>query len=127
MKIQQVGLDGKRIAAKRRTVADVSDRVKAFVTYTRASHIDAVLGHEFFVVRQIDSRDGIFRPIAASASGSRKNAERTRQQVARTAHSAFRKQLSDVAARNRLSAQAHLGIIVDLKSHFSTKLAQHLK
>src|SRR3982074_1006328 len=112
MKIQQVRLDGKRIAAKSWTVADGGDRVKAFVAYARAGHIDAVLGNEFFVVRQIDGRDGIFRPISASASGSRKNAERTRQQMPRPADSSIRKQFTDVAARNRLSAQAHLGIIV---------------
>src|SRR5437879_13862115 len=112
MKIQQVGLDGKRIAAKSRTVAYVGDRVKAFVTYTRASHIDAVFGHEFFVVRQIDGRDGIFRPISASPSGSRKNAERTCQQMSRPAHPAFGKQLTNVAARNRLPAQSHPAISV---------------
>src|SRR5205807_617764 len=102
------------------------DRVKAFVTYTRASHIDAVFGHEFFVVRQIDGRDGIFRPISASPSGSRKNAERTCQQMSRPAHPAFGKQLTNVAARNRLPAQSHLEIIVGLKSHLSTKIAQDL-
>src|SRR6266481_7391659 len=100
MKIQQVRLDGKRIAAKSRTVPDVGDRVKAFVAHARAGHIDAILGHEFFVVRQIDGRDSIFRPISASASGSRKNAERTRQQMSRPTDSAFGKQLTDVAARN---------------------------
>ena len=35
MKIQQVGFDGKRIAAKRRTVPDIRDRVKAFVLSRR--------------------------------------------------------------------------------------------
>src|SRR6266446_7598978 len=104
MKIQQVGLDGKRIAAKSRTVADVGDRVKAFVADARAGDIDAVFGNKFLVVRQIDGRDGIFRAISASPSGSRKNAERTRQQMPRPAHTAFGKQIKDVDAGNRLAA-----------------------
>ena len=44
----------------------------------------------------------------------------------RPANSSFGKQLPDVAARNGLAAQAHLGIIVDLKSHFSSQIAEHL-
>src|ERR1039458_6891309 len=126
MEIQQVGLDGKRIAAKGRTVPDVGDRVEAFVADAGASDIDAVSGHEFFIVRQIDRRDGIFRPIAASTAGAGENAERTPQQVACPAHAAFGKQLTDVAARNPLPAQAHLRIIVDLKSHLPAQLAQQL-
>src|SRR5258708_34782386 len=44
----------------------------------------------------------------------------------RRAHPSIRKQLTDMAARNRFSAQAHLGIVVHLKSHLSTKIAQHV-
>src|ERR1019366_10264777 len=98
VKIQQVGLDGKRVAAKSRTVPDVGHRVEALVAHTRSSDVHAILGYEFFIVRQIDRRDGIFRPISASAAGGRENAERTPQQVACPADSAFGKQLTDVAA-----------------------------
>src|SRR5208282_706227 len=106
MKIQQVRLNGKRIGAKGGPVADVRDRVKAFVAHAGAGYVDAVFRHEFFVARQVDGGDGVLRSIAASASGGGKNAERTRQQMPRPAHAAFRKQLTDVAARNRLAAPA---------------------
>src|SRR4029077_10065318 len=72
MKIQQVGLDGKRIAAKSWTVSDVSDRVEAFVFVASADagagHIDAVFGDKFFVARQVDGGYGVLRPVAASSA-----------------------------------------------------------
>src|SRR6202023_3134485 len=126
MEIQQVGLDGKRIAPKSRTVPDVADRVEAFVADARAGHIDAVFRDKLLVAGQVDGGYGVLRSVAASSACRCKNAERTRQQVARPADSAFGKQLADVAARNRLPAQAHLGIVVDLKSHLPAQFAQHL-
>src|SRR5271169_5970470 len=128
MKIQEVSFNGKRISAKSRPVSNVSDRIEALVVIpaanSRARNVDAVLGHELLVMRQIDCRDGIFRTISTSTPGSRENAERTRQQMPRPAYSPFGKQLADVAARNPLPAQSHLGIIMDLKSHFPPKFAQ---
>src|SRR5208282_4720189 len=115
MKIQQVSFNGKRIRAKRGPISNVSDRIETLAVIStadsRTGDVNAILRHEFFIVRQIDRRDGIFRPISASTAGCRENAERTPQQVPRPADSAFRKQLTDVAARNPLPAQAHLGII----------------
>src|ERR1700678_2562239 len=98
MEIQQVGLDGKRIAAKGWAVSDVGDRVEAFVANAGAGDINTVFRDEFFVARQVDGRYGVLRSVAASAAGDGENTERTRQQVSRPAHSAFGKQLSDVAA-----------------------------
>lgn len=44
MEIQQMRLNGKRIAAKSRTVADISHRIETFVADASASDIDAVFG-----------------------------------------------------------------------------------
>src|SRR5208282_1587771 len=68
----------------------------------------------------------VFRSVAASPPRRRKNAERTRQQMPRPAHSSRSQQLSNMAARNILPAQPHLGIIMDLKSHLPAQVAQHL-
>src|SRR5208337_444004 len=116
VEIQQVSFNGKRIGAKRGPVPNVRDRVETLIADAGAGDIDAVFGHEFFVVRQVDSGYGVLRSVAASTAGGRENAEWTRQQMPRPADSAFGKQLSNVAARNPLAAQAHLGIIMDLKS-----------
>src|SRR5208282_5670788 len=103
MEIQQVGLDGKRVAAESRAVPDVGDRVEALILIAAAEagagDIDAVFGDEFFVARQVDSGYGVLRSVAAASAGGGENAERTRQQVACPAHLAFGKQLADVAAK----------------------------
>src|ERR1700686_2259763 len=126
MKIQQVRFDRKRVAAKRWTIPNIRDRVKALFAHPRARDINAILRNQLFVAGQINCRHGVLRSIAAPASGSRKNAERTRQQMPRPAYPALRKQLANLAAGDALPTQAHLGIIVDRKSHLSAQLAQQM-
>src|ERR1700722_13230315 len=124
MKIQQMRLDRKRIGPESRPLANIRHGVKAFVTDASARDVHAVLGHEFFVARQIDCRHGVLRPIAAPAPRSGENAEWPRQQMTRSAYLAFRQQLANVAARNVFSPQAHLGIVVYFEAHFFTEFAQ---
>src|SRR5580693_4314469 len=119
-----MSFDGERIGAERGPVPNIRDRIKALAANAGAGNINAVFGHEVFIMRQIDRWHGIFRPISASPSSGGENAERTPQQVACPAHSACRKQSSDVAARYGFPAQSHLGIAVHLKSHLAAKLAQ---
>ena len=61
MKIQQVGLNGERICSERRTIAHVGDGIKTLGPDARPGDIDAVLGHEFFIARQIDGGNGVLR------------------------------------------------------------------
>src|SRR5271157_5217758 len=102
MKIQQVSFNGKRFRAKRWTVSHIRDRVETFIAHAGPRDIHAVLRHEFFIARQINRGHSVFRPVPASPPRSRKNAERTRQQMPRPANSSRSKQLSNMAARNVL-------------------------
>ena len=107
----------KRIGAERRTIADVGDGIEALAAHPGARDVDAVFRDQFVVARQVDGGHGVFRSVAASAARGRENAERTCQQMTRTADTAFAQKLTDVAAGNRLAAQAHLRVVVDFKSH----------
>jgi len=62
MKVQQVGLDGKRICAKGRPIAHVGHRIKTLCTYTRACDIDAILRHKFFVAPRLIVGTVYFEP-----------------------------------------------------------------
>src|SRR5208282_997403 len=112
MKIQQVSFDGKRVGAKRRPVSHVGDRIKTLRAITAADSctrdVHAVFRSKLFIVRQINSRDRIFRAVTAPPSGGGENAERTSQQMPRPADPAGGKQFADMAARNPLAAQPHL-------------------
>ena len=74
---------------------------KSFFADTRAGNVDAILGNEFFVARQVDGGDGVFCAITASAAGGGKNAEGAAEQVARAAGAAFGEQFADVADETR--------------------------
>src|ERR1022692_615063 len=95
MKVQQVSFNGKRIGSESWTVPDVRDRIETFVAHARASDIDTIFRNKFLVSSQVNRRHSIFRTITAPASGSRQNAEGTRQQMPRAAHASGGKQLPD--------------------------------
>src|SRR5258708_2327705 len=86
MEVQQVGLDGERVCAKRWPIAYVGNGVEAFIAYARPCDVNAIFGNKLLVASQVDGRYGIFRAIAASASGRPQNTERARQQMPRPAH-----------------------------------------
>src|SRR5262249_15502556 len=85
MKIQQVRLDGERICSEGRPVADIRDRLEAFLAYTAARDINAIFRNELFVAIQIDRRYSVLAAIAATAAGSREDCEGSPQKVTRSA------------------------------------------
>src|SRR5258708_177074 len=86
MEVQQVRLDGKRLRAERRTIANIGHGLKALASNARPCDVNAVFGNKLLVASQVDGRYGIFRAIAASASGRPQNTERARQQMPRPPH-----------------------------------------
>src|SRR5271166_705086 len=83
VKIQQVGFYGKRIGPKGWPLSHVRDRIEALdfmaAADPRPCDVYAILRNQFFIVRQIDSGDRIFRPISAAPAGSGEKTERTPQ------------------------------------------------
>src|ERR1700723_4125841 len=102
MKVQQVALNCKRICPKRRTVAHIRHRFKELGAHACPGDVNPILRYEFFIARQIDSRNRVLRSIATSWARRPQNAERTRQQGTRPANPSFAKQFSDMTAGNRL-------------------------
>src|SRR5271169_3661674 len=60
VKVQQVGLDRKRLRTEGRTIAHVRDGIKALVAYARPGDVYPVLRHKFFITREIDGRYRVF-------------------------------------------------------------------
>src|SRR5450432_3824166 len=125
MEIQQVRLDGEQFCAKRRAIADVGDRIEALRAHSRPCDVDAVLGNQFFVARQVDGRHGVFRAVAAPASRRSQNAEWTRQKMPRPADAPIDEELANLAAGDALAAQLHLGIDLDLEAHLASEFGEH--
>src|SRR5260370_3879533 len=86
MEVQQVRLDGKRLRAERRTIANIGHGIKTLVSYARPCDVNAIFGNQLFVARQIDSGYGIFPAVPAPASWRAQNTERTRHPVPRPPH-----------------------------------------
>src|ERR1700756_2706039 len=123
MEVQQVRLDSEGVGAEGGTVANVGDRVKAFLAYARSSDVDAVPGNEFFIAAEIDGGHGVFAAIAAPAPGSGQDRKRTSQQVARPAGVPAIQQLSNLAARDALPPQGHPIKNLDRETHFAPELS----
>src|SRR5438132_3360665 len=70
MKVQQVGFDGEGFCSKGWTIAYVCHGIKALGCHARPTDVDAVLGDELFIAREIDGWHSVFRAQAAPAPGS---------------------------------------------------------
>ena len=126
MKIQQMRLDRKQLRPEGRAIPHISNRFKRFLPHPRARNVDPILRNQLLIPCQVDSRHCVLRPITAPSSRRPQNAERTRQQMPSPAHAPLGHELANVAARNRLAPQRHLGIQLHLKSHFAAKVGQHV-
>src|ERR1700751_4930172 len=100
MEVEQVSFYGEGIGAEGRAVADVRNRIKAFLSHTCAGYINSILGHQFLVTRQVNSGRCVLGAVAASTAGGGKNAERTCQQMTGATDAAFADQFADVGAGN---------------------------
>src|SRR5262249_3867455 len=116
MKIEQMALDGERIAAEGWAVSDIGDRIKTLAPHPGAGDVDAVARHQLFVWAEIQGGDRVFRAVTAAAPGNRLNAERASQQVARATNIAGLDQFANARTRDRQPAHAHLGIDDDFKT-----------
>src|SRR5260370_41692285 len=85
MEVQQVGLDGERVCAKRWPIANIGHGLKTLASNARPCDVNAIFGNKLLVASQVDGRYGIFRAIAASASGCPQYTERSCQPVPRRA------------------------------------------
>ncbi len=118
--------NGERIRPKRRTIAHIRDGIKTLRSHARARDINAILGHKLFIARQIDGGNGVLRAESAPTPRRAQNAERTRQQMPRPAHSSLADQTSDVAARNPLAAQLLFRVDFHFKSHLLPQFRQQI-
>ncbi len=70
MEIEQVGLDREQLRPKRRSIANIRDRIKSFRPNASPCNVDAILRNQFFVARQVDRGYRVFRSISAPAARS---------------------------------------------------------
>src|SRR6202034_399940 len=110
MKIEQMCLDSKRVRAKCWTIANVRDGIKTLGANARPRNVDAIVGHQLFVAREIDSRHSVLRPKTAPAPRCAQNREGTCQQMPRSPHTPLVQWLADMTAGNGLAAQLLLRV-----------------
>src|SRR5579859_3853955 len=94
------------------------------ITRPCAGDIDAISRNETFITAQVDRGYRVLMPVAASQCGSGNHAKSTAQQAVGSADLPRCDQLANAAAGDRLAAQGHDRIYLDLESQCMAELRQ---
>ena len=105
-----MAFDGERIAAEGWAIPDVGDGIETLLAHAGLRDVDAVARNQFLISIQVDGGNRVFGAVTTSPTGCGLNGERPSQQGSRPVNIARLNQLADSRARNRFSAQAHLGV-----------------
>src|SRR5262249_34089880 len=89
-----------------------------------ASDVNAVCRNQFVVGREIDGRNRVFAPVAATLCRCADDAEAAAKQDAGSTNAALLQQLPNAAARDGIMANLHLAVNLDVESQLASELGE---